>query len=153
MGGLRFYLMSVVGMLVFFSGCASSNTQRQINSLQAQVGVITDELVRLDQSVQDVRSSLQLQESRQQGASSGTVSKSASGAIYRTPSGFELPAADIQEALRNAGYYRGAIDGKVGSATREAVKAFQRDNGLNTDGVVGRKTWERLKVYLKNRIK
>ncbi|MBN1688758.1 MAG: peptidoglycan-binding protein [Candidatus Omnitrophica bacterium] len=73
--------------------------------------------------------------------------------MYRTPSGFEIPALSLQEALKNAGYYKGTLDGKIGSGTREAIKNFQRDNGLKVDGVCGRNTWERLKVYLRGSIK
>lgn len=35
-------------------------------------------------------------------------------------------------------------DGKFGSLTEEAVKAFQKANGLKPDGIVGEKTWEKL---------
>lgn len=33
-------------------------------------------------------------------------------------------------------------DGVFGSITEEAVKAFQKNNGLKEDGIVGDKTWE-----------
>ena len=56
-----------------------------------------------------------------------------------------LPSAkDIQEALLRAGFYKGKVDGKIGRMTKEAIKAFQTANGLNPDGVVGSKTWEKL---------
>jgi len=55
---------------------------------------------------------------------------------------------NIQMALRNAGFYIGEIDGKVGPLTRQAVKKFQEANNLTADGIVGRKTWEKLKDYL-----
>ena len=67
--------------------------------------------------------------------------------IYRTPSGFELPSISIQKALKSAGYYDGALDGKIGPGTRKAIKAFQQDNGLTADGVVGRETWKKLQAY------
>lgn len=35
-------------------------------------------------------------------------------------------------------------DGKFGAKTESAVKAFQRDKGLEPDGVVGPKTWDAL---------
>lgn len=36
------------------------------------------------------------------------------------------------------------IDGIFGSLTEEAVKEFQKNNGLTVDGVVGPKTWQKL---------
>ena len=46
----------------------------------------------------------------------------------------------IQQKLKNWGYYKGAVDGIFGSKTKEAVKYFQRKNGLTADGIVGNKT-------------
>ena len=42
----------------------------------------------------------------------------------------------LQEGLFTLGYYDGAIDGLPGPATRAAVEAFQRDNGLPVTGQV-----------------
>ena len=46
----------------------------------------------------------------------------------------------IQEKLKRWGYYSGNVDGIYGSQTLEAVKAFQRKNGLTVDGIAGTKT-------------
>ena len=46
----------------------------------------------------------------------------------------------IQRKLKNWGYYTGSVDGIFGSKTKEAVKYFQRKNGLKVDGIVGNKT-------------
>ena len=46
----------------------------------------------------------------------------------------------IQQKLKNWGYYKGAVDGIFGAKTKEAVKYFQRKNGLTADGIVGKKT-------------
>lgn len=46
----------------------------------------------------------------------------------------------IQTKLKNWGYYNGSVDGIYGSKTVEAVKYFQRKNGLTADGVAGSKT-------------
>ena len=46
----------------------------------------------------------------------------------------------IQTKLKRWGYYTGSIDGIYGSKTVEAVKYFQRKNGLTVDGIAGTKT-------------
>lgn len=134
---------TLAGVLVVASGCASKKkTSKQISALEAQVGVLTDEVSRLDQSLQEVRGGVQAQ------GETSSARVSGGGNIYRTPSGFELPANNIQAALKNAGYYQGNVDGKIGPASKEALKSFQRDNGLEADGVCGRRTWEKLQPYL-----
>ncbi|MBU4343464.1 MAG: peptidoglycan-binding protein [Candidatus Omnitrophica bacterium] len=60
-----------------------------------------------------------------------------------------VPAAvQIQTALKNAGFDPGAIDGKIGPRTQQAVKEFQRAKGLKVDGKVGSRTWGELGKYL-----
>ena len=46
----------------------------------------------------------------------------------------------IQTKLKRWGYYNGNIDGIYGSQTLEAVKYFQRKNGLKVDGIAGEQT-------------
>ena len=43
----------------------------------------------------------------------------------------------IQTKLKRWGYYNGNVDGIYGSQTLEAVKYFQRKNGLTVDGIAG----------------
>ena len=43
-------------------------------------------------------------------------------------------AVDVQRELRRRGYYRGSIDGDVGSGTRAAIRAYQYDRGLSATG-------------------
>ena len=50
----------------------------------------------------------------------------------------------IQTKLKNWGYYDGAVDGIFGSGTAEAVRYFQRKNGLTADGIVGPATLKAL---------
>ncbi|MCM8790731.1 MAG: peptidoglycan-binding protein [Candidatus Omnitrophica bacterium] len=54
----------------------------------------------------------------------------------------------IQTALKNAGFYNGAIDGKIGPRTKKAILDFQQANGLKVDGKVGPKTWAALEKHL-----
>lgn len=47
---------------------------------------------------------------------------------------------EIQKRLKAWGYYRGAVDGKYGYQTYQAVRYFQSKNGLKVDGIAGRAT-------------
>jgi len=46
----------------------------------------------------------------------------------------------IQQKLKEWGYYKGNVDGVYGSQTQQAVKNFQKANGLKQDGIAGEKT-------------
>jgi peptidoglycan hydrolase-like protein with peptidoglycan-binding domain len=50
----------------------------------------------------------------------------------------------VQKALKDSGYYTGAIDGIFGSQTDKVVRNFQASNSLTVDGVIGRNTWAAL---------
>lgn len=65
------------------------------------------------------------------------------------PQGPYKPTAnEIQTALKNAGFYAGNVDGKIGPKSKKAIEDFQNANGLKVDGKVGPKTWEALGKYL-----
>ena len=152
----RLTMLALMIGVIALSGCASRKTGKKVDTIQAQVNAMTDELVRLDQSLQDTRAAIQTSEGRGVSSLSDSSYVSAAssdesafvGGMYRTPSGFEIPSVNIQKALKKAGYYNGAIDGKVGPGTRDAIASFQKDNGLTADGVCGRQTWSKLKSYL-----
>lgn len=50
----------------------------------------------------------------------------------------------LQDALNALGYSTQTLDGVFGGNTRAALLAYQRENGLSADGVVGCNTWRRL---------
>ncbi|HWO94841.1 MAG TPA: peptidoglycan-binding protein, partial [Bacillus sp. (in: firmicutes)] len=50
----------------------------------------------------------------------------------------------LQQALKNKGYFSGNATGYFGSITKSAVMAFQRGNGLAVDGIAGPATLKRL---------
>ncbi|MBQ8555319.1 MAG: murein L,D-transpeptidase, partial [Clostridia bacterium] len=50
----------------------------------------------------------------------------------------------LQQRLTDLGYYSGNISGNFLGNTRNAVKAFQQQNALEVDGVVGEMTWNAL---------
>lgn len=53
---------------------------------------------------------------------------------------------NVQTILQNLNYYKGPLDGLYSVETAEAVKAFQRNNGLNADGIVGPYTMLKLQT-------
>lgn len=54
----------------------------------------------------------------------------------------------VQKRLIKYGYLKGEADGRYGEATRNAVRLFQRRNGLSVDGKVGADTAAALGVTL-----
>ncbi len=56
--------------------------------------------------------------------------------------------AALQEALIVLGYRPGTADGICGSATVSAIRAFQKDHGLTTDGTAGPKTLSAINASL-----
>ena len=56
----------------------------------------------------------------------------------------------IQTKLKNWGYYKGNIDGIYGSKTMQAVKNFQKKNGLTADGIAGERTLSALGITSSN---
>ena len=62
---------------------------------------------------------------------------------------FKPTNKEIQIALRNAGFYKGKIDGDIGAMSKKAIQEFQTENNLSVDGKLGPKTWSALKKYLK----
>lgn len=52
--------------------------------------------------------------------------------------------ADVQAVLQEMGYYRGEVDGLLGPLTREALTAYQADNGLTTTAAIDQPTLDSL---------
>jgi hypothetical protein len=52
--------------------------------------------------------------------------------------------ADVQAELQQMGYYKGEVDGLLGPMTREAVTAYQADQGLTTTAVIDEPTLDSL---------
>ena len=55
-----------------------------------------------------------------------------------------VAVAELQSDLADLGYFAGRVDGYFGPLTRAALLAFQADNDLTTDAVVGAMTWTAL---------
>ncbi len=134
--------VAILGVAV--AGCATSRGSKaeETESLKNQVAS-------LETHVEDLSQRLDELSERQPETASQPQAKSSARHSAPSRSKATLSPREIQLALKSAGFYTGSIDGKLGAKTREAVKAFQRSNGLQADGVVGTKTAAALVEYLK----
>lgn len=66
------------------------------------------------------------------------ISRGATGAAVK----------EVQCQLRDFGYYKGGLDGIYGYATEQAVKDFQKANGLEPTGAVDQKVYDALGIVL-----
>lgn len=51
-----------------------------------------------------------------------------------------IEVKQLQQRLKDLGYYSGDVDGQYGTGTHTAVTAFQAQHGLKADGVAGEQT-------------
>jgi murein L,D-transpeptidase YcbB/YkuD len=127
----------IVLLMAFFalSGCvttqqpasSSAGSAPVIQEYQAKVNSLEMELTRLKDENYNLRKQLEAVSKRE----------------VRMPN-----ATEIQAALKKAGLFKGAVDGKIGPETKDAVRKFQQANSATPDGVVGSKTWALLSKYL-----
>jgi hypothetical protein len=54
--------------------------------------------------------------------------------------------SQVQAALARQGYYHGAIDGSVGPATRNALRRYQRNHGLEATGQIDQPLLQALRL-------
>ena len=55
-------------------------------------------------------------------------------------------AADVQRALKSRGYYYGSVDGLIGSGSRAAIRAYQRDHRMSITGRIDRALLRSLRI-------
>jgi peptidoglycan hydrolase-like protein with peptidoglycan-binding domain len=154
MWGVRFVMM--VGGLALLGGCAGARSHQELARLQSQVGLLDSRVSQLERVGMGEISTAPVSEAAMEGGATTTlmkesarVSDSSGKALKVASKSSAKPSTrEIQQALKNAGFYQGTVDGKIGSQTREAIKEFQRVHGLKDDGVVGKQTWAKLNVYV-----
>lgn len=133
-------------IIVGLSGCATaSKKELERQALKNQVSVLEAQIQAKDQEINNLKDALNKSVAEKEQA---VAKKGAIGEIKSRPK-----AREIQLALKNAGYYLGSIDGRIGKATKNAIKAFQKANNLTVDGRLGKKTWELLRKYLYQKVK
>lgn len=137
-------LLGVAAFFVFsLSGCATmrKNNDLELQGLRNKVSALEAQLREKDDELNSLRDA--------------SVKSSEEVSLDESKvAGFKQPdVKQIQTALKNAGYFEGAVDGKMGKKTRRAIRGFQKANNLPADGKVGKKTWSILKDYLEKKVK
>lgn len=138
---MRKQFLVIVLSAVFLSGCATlgKGQDPEIQQLQGRVNSLELELERKNREIETLENELEARSSR-------SVRAVERPDIVHEPA--QLSKKQIQEALKNAGFYEGPIDGKIGLKSKDAILAFQKENGLKVDGVVGPQTSSELRRYL-----
>lgn len=129
-----------IGVALFLAGCATGGTNLEMENqgLRTQVTTLENQIKEKDSEIESLE--LELSKFNVQPASDKTRTISTKS---------EFSVTNIQIALKNAGFDPGSIDGKIGKKTRTAIRGFQKAQGLNPDGIVGNRTWEKLREFLK----
>lgn len=134
-------------MLFFISGCATtkktSDLDERLFALEAKMNSIEQNQA----NAEDRLSGLEVVSSRQAEAAREAISISLDKKPFNPC--IRLTKKDIQLALKNAGYYNGPIDGKLGSGTIKSLKKFQKENRLKANGKINKETRNKLSAYLK----
>lgn len=132
-GVAALFMMSFV-----FAGCATmKRNNTELQTLKTQVSDLESKVQQKDAEIDSLRQAL----------SKTTEEKYA--AAKEEAVATQVPSAtQIQTALKNAGAYSGEVDGKIGTQTKKAIRAFQKEHKLVADGKVGSKTWAVLSPYL-----
>jgi len=138
-------LLGLAGIFIFsLSGCATmrKDNDLEIQGLRNKVSALEAQLKEKDDEINSLKET-PVKSSEDVNANGGKVTETKQQADPK----------QIQTALKNAGYYQGVVDGKMGKKTRKAVRAFQKANNLPADGKVGKNTWIVLKDYLEKKTK
>lgn len=150
----RAWIWMIVGSALLLSGCAGSQARQELSRLQSQVGLLDERVTQLERgSAGGGLSGAALNEPAPEGVLLGGVAAPASSSAVTVRRkgaasvSLKPTTREIQQALKNAGFYQGPVDGKWGPLTKDAIKEFQRVHGLTDDGVVGKQTWAKLKAY------
>jgi len=155
-------LISIFILAIVFSGCATTQTKTQndqiasrVTELEKNLQAKDTEIVDLQYQVKDLSSKIDVSKPAEPDQVSQVSTAQAepvkipevldNAQIIRV----KISPEKIQRALKSAGVYTGKVDGKIGPGTKEAIIEFQKSHGLKADGVLGKKSWEALKTYLK----
>lgn len=142
---MRIFTITLAIMVLFLSGCATTGAKGggdvQIQQLKEQIQSLEAQLQKKDEEISVLDNELKIAQDKDAGVTAKDLEEEKANVG-------KLSVRQIQKALKKAGFYQGAIDGKMGPKTRKAIKKFQKQNDLVPDGLVGNKTSEKLGGYL-----
>ena len=140
---------SFVLCFVVFGGCVTTSQTSDNDALKMRIMTAEKHIKVLRQQQDKMRKAFLNQAQQQQNMNKRLSEYKTQRIVVPKIARFTDPSnEDVQTALKKAGYYTGAIDGKVGPMTRDALMKFQEENDVKVDGVVGRGTWQLLREYL-----
>lgn len=117
--------------------------QAEVERLKKEVASLQVQLNNQKQEYNKLKNEFGSLEKEKEGLSFEVTKMKIIGKVQGRPN-----AEQIKVALINAGYHPGPISMNIDKETIDAIRAFQRDNNLMADGVMGKKTWNALKKYL-----
>ena len=155
----------IVIFIFFLSGCATTQAPNPqlVNRLQVRVSELENKLDQRNQEIEELKyevkelayqvESLDMSPVIEPTGRYKSTTHSSKKTLKKSKKDEKIirvnvQLTQIQKVLKNAGYYRGAIDGKIGSQTKQAIRRFQKDHHLKSDGIIGKQTWAEMKNYL-----
>lgn len=147
-------LILFMGLLLASSltGCTAGRMKQkdlEMQGMRNQISVLEAQIQSKEAEISSLRDELTMAAGQESDFSrTARPRKKSVGEVKSRPN-----IKQIQIALSNAGFDPGAIDGRMGYKTKDAIKAFQRQHNLPADGKVGKKTWRVLRPYLYKKIK
>ncbi len=131
--------------LGYYSATCDGNfgevTENAVKAFQKKNG-LTQDGVAGPVTMKKMESSSAIKADGTKASASSTESTKDDGSLKKGDKGTEVKK--LQQRLKELGYYTYGIDSSYGDRTVEAVKAFQKKNGLTQDGVAGPATLKKL---------
>lgn len=138
-------LLTNAGFPCAIDGAFGPRTERAVRDFQRARGLAVDGAVgdRTWAALSAARSPPSQAPSTSPPATATSSFEASTSALRNGATGAAV--TELQAILKNRGFFPGAPDGTFGTDTLDAVKRFQRAAGLADDGVVGPRTWVKLR--------
>jgi len=144
----------IICAMLAISGCSSAQKKlsEEVKGVKTKVDTLETRVEGVEAKQAEVErmtaeQAQKVEDMKSEGAAPRSSGRSNVGIKHRRSPQDRGRITEIQACLKNAGFYKGEVDGVKGRKTRSAIKKFQSANGLSADGVVGPKTWEALSKY------